>query len=116
MKKTTRKGKARKPAGRQRPRKKSAPAPALAHSREESLARLLDGVKDCAIYLLDINGCVASWNPGAERIKGYTEAEIVGRHFSEFYTPEDRAEIPLLSKPFTRSQLYEKVLQALGVG
>jgi PAS domain S-box-containing protein len=60
-------------------------------SREESLARLLDGVRDCAIYLIDINGHVVSWNAGAERIKGYTEGEIVGKHFSEFYTPEDRA-------------------------
>jgi PAS domain S-box-containing protein len=38
-----------------------------------------------------VNGCVASWNAGAERIKGYSEAEIRGRHFSEFYTAEDRA-------------------------
>jgi PAS domain S-box-containing protein len=60
-------------------------------SREEILARLLNGVRDCAIYLIDINGCVATWNPGAERIKGYAESEILGRHFSEFYTPEDRA-------------------------
>jgi PAS domain S-box-containing protein len=66
-------------------------SPLQARNREESLARLLDGIRDCAIYMLDMNGCVASWNPGAERIKGYTEAEILGRHFSEFYTPEDRA-------------------------
>jgi PAS domain S-box-containing protein len=60
-------------------------------SREEILARLLSGVRDCAIYLLSPKGYVTSWNPGAERIKGYTEAEILGRHFSDFYTPEDRA-------------------------
>ena len=60
-------------------------------SREETFARLLEGVRDCAIYMIDVNGCVASWNAGAERIKGYSEAEIRGRHFSEFYTPEDRA-------------------------
>jgi PAS domain S-box-containing protein len=65
------------------------PLPAI--SREESLARLLEGIRDCAIYLLDANGCVTSWNPGAERIKGYSEAEVRGKHFSEFYTPEDRA-------------------------
>jgi PAS domain S-box-containing protein len=61
------------------------------HSREETFARLMAGVRDCAIYLLDPEGCVASWNAGAERIKGYGEAEIVGRHFSEFYTLEDRS-------------------------
>jgi PAS domain S-box-containing protein len=67
-------------------------APQLqSRSREEVLARLLEGVRDCAIYMIDVNGCVASWNAGAERIKGYSEAEIRGRHFSEFYTPEDRA-------------------------
>jgi PAS domain S-box-containing protein len=40
--------------------------------------------------LIDLNGYVVSWNAGAERIKGYTESEIVGKHFSDFYTPEDR--------------------------
>ena len=89
MKKASRNKKARKPARRQKPGKKTTPA--LARDRDESLARLFSGVKDCAIYLLDVDGCVASWNPGAERIKGYTEAEILGTHFSEFYTPEDRA-------------------------
>jgi PAS domain S-box-containing protein len=63
----------------------------LTRSREESFARLMAGVQDCAIYLLDPEGRVISWNAGAERIKGYTEAEIIGRHFSDFYTPEDRA-------------------------
>ena len=65
--------------------------PVHARSREESLTRLLSGIRDCAIYMLDPQGNVASWNAGAERIKGYTEAEIHGKHFSEFYTPEDRA-------------------------
>ena len=41
---------------------------------------------DYAIYMLDAEGRVASWNPGAERIKGYTAAEIIGQHFSRFYT------------------------------
>jgi PAS domain S-box-containing protein len=52
---------------------------------------LIDAVTDYAIYMLDVNGIVSSWNPGARRFKGYEEAEIVGRHFSQFYTPEDRA-------------------------
>ncbi|HET9395406.1 MAG TPA: PAS domain S-box protein [Nitrospiraceae bacterium] len=56
----------------------------------EDMARLIEGIRDCAIFMLDRNGMVISWNPGAERIKGYSTDEIVGRHFSSFYTPEDR--------------------------
>jgi PAS domain S-box-containing protein len=52
---------------------------------------LIDAIADYAIYLLDAEGHVASWNPGAQRFKGYTADEIVGQHFSRFYTPEDRA-------------------------
>ncbi len=58
---------------------------------ELQLQQLVAGVADCAIYMLDVTGHVISWNPGAERIKGYPAAEIIGRHFEEFYTPEDRA-------------------------
>src|SRR5258707_1127516 len=50
---------------------------------------LVKGVVDYAIYLLDPRGHVVSWNPGAERIKGYTSSEIIGAHFSRFYPPED---------------------------
>ena len=60
-------------------------------SGEAIVACLLDGIRDCAIYMIDPAGHVASWNAGAERIKGYSASEIVGKHFSEFYTPEDRA-------------------------
>ena len=52
---------------------------------------LIDAIADYAIYLLDAEGYIASWNPGAQRFKGYTADEIVGQHFSRFYTPEDRA-------------------------
>jgi len=53
--------------------------------------RLLVGsITDYAIYMLDANGRVTSWNPGAKRFKGYDEAEIIGEHFSRFYTDEDR--------------------------
>jgi PAS domain S-box-containing protein len=52
---------------------------------------LIQGVVDYAIYMLDLDGRVVSWNPGAERIKGYTEDEILSEHFSRFYTPEERA-------------------------
>jgi PAS domain S-box-containing protein len=54
-------------------------------------ALLIRSVVDYAIYMLDPEGHVVSWNPGAERIKGYSAAEIIGQHFSRFYTEEDRA-------------------------
>jgi PAS domain S-box-containing protein len=57
---------------------------------EELFRLLVEGVREYAIFMLDPDGCVASWNAGAERIKGYTRNEIVGRSFSTFYTPEDR--------------------------
>jgi PAS domain S-box-containing protein len=49
----------------------------------------IDSIQDYAIFMLDTSGRVASWNQGAQRIKGYTAAEIIGRHFSEFYTEAD---------------------------
>ncbi len=52
---------------------------------------LIDGVVDYAIFMLDANGVVTNWNAGAERIKGYRANEIVGQHFSRFYTEEDGA-------------------------
>ncbi|MBY2943318.1 PAS domain S-box protein [Rhizobium leguminosarum] len=57
---------------------------------EEQFRRLVQGVSDYAIYMLDPVGNVSSWNFGAERIKGYRPQEIIGQHFSTFYTPEDR--------------------------
>ncbi len=53
---------------------------------------LVQGVVDYAIYMLSPEGLVTTWNSGAERIKGYTAAEVIGTHFSRFYTDEDRAE------------------------
>jgi PAS domain S-box-containing protein len=55
------------------------------------LQLLIDAVVDYAIYMIDPEGLVLSWNSGAFRLKGYSADEIIGRHFSEFYTPEDRA-------------------------
>jgi PAS domain S-box-containing protein len=52
---------------------------------------LVQSVIDYAIYMLDTDGRVTSWNAGAERIKGFAKNEILGEHFSRFYTPEDRA-------------------------
>jgi PAS domain S-box-containing protein len=52
---------------------------------------LVEAVTDYAIYMLNTEGIVSSWNPGARRFKGYEESEIIGEHFSRFYTDEDRA-------------------------
>ncbi|HEX8868450.1 MAG TPA: PAS domain S-box protein, partial [Lentzea sp.] len=57
---------------------------------ESELFRLLvQGVRDYGIFMLDPGGHVVSWNTGAERIKGWAAEEIIGRHFSTFYPPED---------------------------
>ena len=56
---------------------------------EERFRRLVDGVRDYAVLMLDPAGRIASWNQGAERIKGYKADEILGCHFSCFYPPED---------------------------
>ncbi|HYF27777.1 MAG TPA: SpoIIE family protein phosphatase, partial [Baekduia sp.] len=73
-------GRVRSPDGVNRPAR---------DARAEELARLVDNVIDYAIFLLDPEGHVVSWNPGAERLKGYRADEIIGRHFSAFYLPED---------------------------
>lgn len=59
---------------------------------EQNVRMLLTGLRDYAIYMLDIEGHVRSWNAGAEQIKGYSADEIVGQHFRTFYTDEDRAQ------------------------
>jgi PAS domain S-box-containing protein len=58
---------------------------------EERFRLLVQGVSDYAIYMLSPAGMVTNWNPGAQRIKGYTESEVIGSHFSRFYTDDDRA-------------------------
>jgi PAS domain S-box-containing protein len=60
-------------------------------ARERQFRLLVNGVTDYALYMLDPNGIVTSWNAGAERIKGYAASEIIGQHFSRFYTASDRA-------------------------
>jgi PAS domain S-box-containing protein len=57
---------------------------------EEKFRLLVQGVTDYAIYMLDREGLVTNWNLGAQRIKGYAPDEIIGKHFSLFYSPEDR--------------------------
>src|ERR687898_1726517 len=56
---------------------------------EERFRLLVEGVKDYAIFMLDVEGYVTTWNLGAQRIKGYDAEEIIGEHFSIFYTAED---------------------------
>ncbi len=62
----------------------------LATTENERYRLLIEAITDYAIYMLDPSGVVTSWNPGAERFKGYSKSEILGHHFSEFYTKEDR--------------------------
>ncbi len=58
---------------------------------EERFRLLMESVTDCAIYMLDPQGHVAYWNAGGRRLQGYASEEIVGQHFSRFYTEEDKA-------------------------
>ena len=58
---------------------------------ERNFSLLVGSIVDYAIFMLDPDGIISNWNAGAERIKGYRADEVVGRHFSCFYTPEDRA-------------------------
>jgi PAS domain S-box-containing protein len=58
---------------------------------ERDLRMLVGNITDYAIYMLDLEGRITSWNAGGERIKGYSEQEILGQHFSRFYTPADRS-------------------------
>ena len=64
-------------------------SPAAVLGSQESYRQLVDSVTDYAIIMLDQDGHVVSWNPGAERIQGYTRKEIMGKHFGCFYTAED---------------------------
>ena len=68
------------------PRKQELQSPV---GSEEQLRLFVDGIKDYAMFMLDPEGRILTWNQGAERIKGYKLEEIRGRHFSIFYSPED---------------------------
>jgi len=57
----------------------------------ELLRLLIESVTDYAIYMLDRDGVVTTWNSGAEKIKGYRRDEIIGQHFSRFFTLDDQA-------------------------
>jgi PAS domain S-box-containing protein len=62
----------------------------VATTNDDAFRLLVQSVVDYAIFMLDAEGRVTNWNPGAERIKGYKPDEIIGEHFSRFYTPEDQ--------------------------
>jgi PAS domain S-box-containing protein len=64
----------------------------LLRQSEERFRLLVQGVKEYAIFMLDPDGCVSTWNTGAERIKGYRAGEIIGVHYSRFFPPEDLAD------------------------
>src|SRR6185436_16827824 len=66
----------------------SANSVTVAAHTEESFRLLVEGVQGYAIFMLDPQGQVITWNPGAQRIKGYQAEEIIGQHFSQFYTPD----------------------------
>jgi PAS domain S-box-containing protein len=66
-------------------------AEAELRTRAEEYRVLVEGIVGHALYMLDARGRISSWNTSARRIKGYTSEEIIGRHFSHFYTEEDRA-------------------------
>ncbi|HNP72260.1 MAG TPA: ATP-binding protein [Kouleothrix sp.] len=65
---------------------------AIGAADHESFRLLVEGVRDYAIFMLDTSGIIVSWNTGAQLIKGYSAAEIIGKHFSIFYPPEDIAD------------------------
>src|SRR3954467_6219849 len=65
---------------------------ALSSTESDRLRLFISSVTDYAIYMLTPEGHVASWNAGAQRFKGYTQDEIIGQHFSLFYTESDRAD------------------------
>lgn len=65
--------------------------PVDAATSDDKYRLLVEAVTDYALYMLDAHGHVTSWNPGAERFKGYTAAQVLGTHFSAFYVPDDRA-------------------------
>jgi PAS domain S-box-containing protein len=77
--------------------------PALTEAERYRL--LVEAMTDYAIYMLDPDGIISSWNPGAERFKGYTASEIIGTHFSRFYSAEDqRAGVPARALETARTE------------
>ncbi|HVW71015.1 MAG TPA: PAS domain S-box protein [Steroidobacteraceae bacterium] len=77
----------------------------LLRQSEERFRLLVEGVADYAVYLLDPEGVITSWNAGAQRIKGYTRDEVIGKHVAHFYLPEDiDAGVPWKELAIARTQ------------
>jgi PAS domain S-box-containing protein len=74
-------------------RRKRRQAEAALRESEERFRMLVEGVKDYAIFMLDCDGRITSWNAGAQWMKGYRSEEILGQHFRHFYTPEDAQQL-----------------------
>ncbi len=64
-------------------------SPYFIGENEESYRLLVDSVRDYAIFMIDTEGYIVTWNKGAERIKGYTSDEVLGKHISIFYTKDE---------------------------
>ena len=79
-------------SGATAPQRATPPISPLQAENDAVYRRLVESISDYAVYMLDPTGLVSSWNPGAQRFKGYRAEEIIGRHFSLFYTEEDRAD------------------------
>src|SRR5256884_9392703 len=101
---------ARSPSDTGRVRAIDSPDESVARSAGETLADMdrrfrlfVESVRDYAIFMLDPAGRVATWNAGAERIKGYRAAEIIGQHMSRIYSPED-VELGLPARLLKRAQ------------
>src|SRR6185295_6094402 len=73
------------------PRSNVARIPSVSSLSWDDCRLLVESVVDYAIFMLDVDGRVATWNLGAEKIKGYTASEIVGEHFSKFFPPDETA-------------------------
>jgi two-component system, chemotaxis family, CheB/CheR fusion protein len=75
---------------------------------EERFRILVDSIQDYAIFMLDPQGRIATWNRGAERLKGYKTQEIIGQHFSKFYPKEDRAKAAMELRTAIRKGFYRE--------
>lgn len=92
-----------------RPTKDLAEIGDLLRKSEERYHKMIEEVEDYALILLDENGTILNWNRGAETIKGYKQNDIVGKHFSVFYLPEDEA-AGLPGKLLNEAQLKGKAI------
>jgi PAS domain S-box-containing protein len=75
--------------------RRTPPSQGVSERIQDPFSLLVEGVTEYAMYMLDRHGFVRTWNPGAQRVKGYAAADVVGQHVSIFYRPDDAAaEVP----------------------